>query len=107
MLESAGFGVIQAASGREAIQLAIAIKPDLVLLDLMMPDVSGLDVVRALRANESTQATPIMIVTAKDLTDTDKGQLNGHVTAILSRGSTGSFDLLGHLNRVVGSGSES
>jgi signal transduction histidine kinase/CheY-like chemotaxis protein len=107
VLESAGFAVIQAASGREAIQLAIAIKPDLVLLDLMMPDVSGLDVVRALRANESTQATPIMIVTAKDLTDTDKGQLNGHVTAILSRGSTGSFDLLGHLHRVVGSGSDS
>ena len=104
VLESEGFTVVQAAGGREAIQVAIAIKPDLVLLDLMMPDVTGLDVVRALRANVATKATPIMILTAKDLTETDKGHLNGHVSAILSRGSTGGHDLLGHLQRVVGSG---
>ena len=104
VLESEGFSVVQAAGGREAIQIAIAIKPDLVLLDLMMPDVTGLDVVRALRANAATKATPIMILTAKDLTETDKGHLNGHVSAILSNGSTGAYDLLGHLQRVVGSG---
>jgi signal transduction histidine kinase/DNA-binding response OmpR family regulator len=104
VLESEGFTVVQAAGGREAIQVAIAIKPDLVLLDLMMPDVTGLDVVRALRANAATKATPIMILTAKDLTETDKGHLNGHVSAILSNGSTGAHDLLGHLQRVVGSG---
>ena len=104
VLESEGFTIVQAAGGREAIQVAIAIKPDLVLLDLMMPDVTGLDVVRALRANAATKATPIMILTAKDLTETDKGHLNGHVSAILSNGSTGAYDLLGHLQRVVGSG---
>ena len=105
VLESAGFAVIQAASGREAIQLAVAVKPDLVLLDLMMPDVSGLDVVRALRADATTQTTPIMILTAKELTEANKSHLNGHVSAILSRGSTGAFDLLEHLQRVVASGS--
>ena len=104
VLEAEGFTVVQAAGGREAIQVAMAIKPDLVLLDLMMPDVSGLDVVRALRANAETKSTPIMIVTAKDLTDTDKGHLNGHVSSILGHGSTGALDLLGHLQRVVGSG---
>jgi signal transduction histidine kinase/CheY-like chemotaxis protein len=103
VLESEGFTVVQAAGGREAIQVAIAIKPDLVLLDLMMPDVTGLDVVRALRANAETKATPIMILTAKDLTEMDKGHLNGHVSAILGHGSTGAHDLLGHLQRVVGS----
>jgi CheY-like chemotaxis protein len=103
VLESEGFTVIQAAGGREAIQVAIAIKPDLVLLDLMMPDVTGLDVVRALRANPDTKTTPIMILTAKDLTETDKGHLNGHVSAILGHGSTGAHDLLGHLQHVVGS----
>jgi DNA-binding response OmpR family regulator len=104
VLESEGFTVVQAAGGREAIQVAMAIKPDLVLLDLMMPDVSGLDVVRALRANAETKTTPIMILTAKDLTETDKGHLNGHVSSILGHGSTGALDLLGHLQRVVGSG---
>jgi signal transduction histidine kinase/DNA-binding response OmpR family regulator len=102
VLESEGFTVVQAAGGREAIQVAIAIKPDLVLLDLMMPDVTGLDVVRALRANAATKATPIMILTAKDLTEKDKGHLNGHVSAILGHGSTSAHDLLGHLQRVVG-----
>jgi DNA-binding response OmpR family regulator len=104
VLESEGFTVVQAAGGREAIQVAMAIKPDLVLLDLMMPDVSGLDVVKALRANAETKTTPIMILTAKDLTDTDKGHLNGHVSSILGHGSTGALDLLGHLQRVIGSG---
>jgi CheY-like chemotaxis protein len=104
VLESEGFTVVQAAGGREAIMVAIAIKPDLVLLDLMMPDVTGLDVVRALRANAETKATPIMILTAKDLTESDKGHLNGHVSAILGHGSIGALDLLGHLQRVVGSG---
>ena len=104
VLESEGFTVVQAAGGREAIQVAISIRPDLVLLDLMMPDVTGLDVVRALRSNANTNATPIMILTAKDLTEKDKGHLNGHVAAILGHGSTGALDLLGHLQRVVGSG---
>jgi signal transduction histidine kinase/DNA-binding response OmpR family regulator len=106
VLESEGFTVVQAAGGREAIQVAIAIKPDLVLLDLMMPDVTGLDVVRALRANAATKATPIMILTAKDLTEKDKGHLNGHVSAILGHGSTSAHDLLGHLQRVVGAGAK-
>jgi CheY-like chemotaxis protein len=79
------------------------VKPDLVLLDLMMPDVTGLDVIRALRANVATKTTPIIILTAKDLTEIDKSHLNGHVTAILGHGSTGALDLLGHLQRVIAS----
>jgi len=62
-------------------------RPDLVLLDLMMPDVNGFDVVKALRADPVTQRTPIMILTARHLTQADKRLLNGHVSTILSRGS--------------------
>jgi len=101
VLEPAGFGVIPAAGGREAIELARSRQPDLVLLDLMMPEVSGFDVVEALRSEESTSAMPIMILTAKDLTDADKRQLNGRVSTILQRGSTGASDLVGMLRRVI------
>jgi signal transduction histidine kinase/DNA-binding response OmpR family regulator len=101
ILEPAGFSVTLASGGREAIDLARANPPDLVLLDLMMPDVTGFDVVEALRGAESTRNIPIMVLTAKTLTELDRRQLNGHVATILRRGSTGAADLLGLLKQVV------
>ncbi len=101
VLAPAGFSVISAHGGREGIDLAKARRPHLMLLDLMMPDVNGFDVVEALHADEATRSIPIMIITAKDLTDDDKRQLNGHVEAIMSRGTTGATDLLGWLNRLM------
>jgi len=101
VLEPAGFGVIPAVGGREAIELARSRRPDLVLLDLMMPDVSGFDVVEAIRSDKATASTPIMVLTAKDLTDADKRQLNGRVSNILQRGSTGASDLVSLLREVI------
>ena len=101
ILEPAGFEVVLASGGREAIDIAKARPPDLVLLDLMMPEITGFDVVEALRADATTRETPIMILTARHLTEADKRQLNGHVSTILSRGSVGAADLLGLLEQVV------
>ena len=101
VLKPAGFTVSSAHGGREAIDLARSERPHLILLDLVMPDVSGFDVVKALHADERTQAIPIMILTAKDLTDEDKRQLNGSVAAILARGSTGAKDIVGWLGRLT------
>jgi CheY-like chemotaxis protein len=67
----------------------------------MMPGLTGLDVVKALRAEDATAEIPIIVLTAKEVTDTDKMQLNGHVSAMLSRGSTGAVDLLGQLRHMV------
>ena len=102
ILEPAGFGVISAVGGREAIELARAQRPDLVLLDLLMPEVSGFDVVEALRSDRTTSKTPIMVLTAKDLTEADKLQLNGRVSSILQRGTTGASDLLSMLRQAIG-----
>jgi signal transduction histidine kinase/CheY-like chemotaxis protein len=101
VLEPAGFAVILASGGKEAIEIAQSSLPDLVLLDLMMPEVTGFDVVEALRGKASTRAIPIMVLTAKTLTERDIRQLNGHVSTILRRGSTGAADLLGLLRQVV------
>jgi signal transduction histidine kinase/CheY-like chemotaxis protein len=101
VLEPAGFAVIEARGGREAIELARSRRPNLVLLDLMMPDVSGFDVVEALRADPEMRQTPIMVLTARHLTEADKRHLNGHVSTILSRGSTAGADLLEHLRQLV------
>ncbi len=102
ILEPAGFGVISAVGGREAIELARAQRPDLVLLDLLMPEVTGFDVVEALRSDRTTSKTPIMVLTAKDLTEADKRQLNGRVSSILQRGTTGASDLLSMLRQAIG-----
>ncbi len=101
VLEPAGFTVLPASGGREAIELAKSIKPDFVILDLMMPEVTGFDVVEALRADESTRDTPIMVLTATSLTEADKRLLNGRVSKILSRGSVATTDIVGLLKRVV------
>ncbi|HEX9475935.1 MAG TPA: response regulator [Candidatus Dormibacteraeota bacterium] len=103
VLEPAGFRVIAASGGEEGIRLARDGHPDVVLLDLMMPDVTGFDVVEALRSDAATEQIPILVLTAKDLTDADKRQLNGHVSTVLSRRSTGTADLLGQLQQVVAS----
>ena len=100
-LEPAGFTVLSAKGGREAIELAKAHHPDFVLLDLMMPEVTGFDVVEALRADEATREVPIMVLTATSLTAADKRLLNGRVSQILSRGSVGSSDIVGLLKRVT------
>ena len=64
-LDKAGFLTERAASGRDALQ-AIAVKPpDLLVLDLMLPHVDGLEVCRRVRANEATAAIPIIMLTAR------------------------------------------
>jgi signal transduction histidine kinase/CheY-like chemotaxis protein len=101
VLEPAGFHVTLATGGRQAIKLTRSGKPDLIMLDLLMPDVNGFDVVEALSSSPATRGIPIMVLTAKNLTEADISQLNGHVSTILKRGSTGAVDLLGQLQRVM------
>jgi CheY-like chemotaxis protein len=101
VLEPAGFQVTLAAGGKEAIELARSRKPDVVMLDLLMPEVDGFDVVQALGGHEATRSIPILVLTAKHLTDADIDQLNGHVSTILKRGSTGAVDLLNQLQVVL------
>ena len=100
-LEPAGFTVVPASGGREAIQLAKSTRPDFILLDLMMPEVTGFDVVEALRADEATREVPILVLTATNLTEADKRLLNGRVSQILSRSSVANTDIVGLLRRVV------
>jgi len=67
----------------------------------MMPEVTGFDVVEALRADPETREPPIMVLTATNLTEEDKRSLNGRVSQILSRTSVGSSDIVGLRKRVV------
>ena len=78
------YAVVRAYSGTEAITLAQRVRPDLILLDLIMPEVSGFDVVEALRRNTVTARIPILIVTAKPITAIDRAALNNDSDTLIN-----------------------
>ncbi len=75
---SEGYEVDTATDGRSALEQAAAVPPDLILLDVMMPNMNGYAVCRQLRENENTRKTPIIIITALPTAlDSDEGKLSG------------------------------
>ena len=98
-LESKDYKVLQAYGGRQGIDLAIEKLPDAIILDLMMPQITGFDVVQRLREHPEARDIPILIHTAKDLTREDRQQLNSHIQAITSK-SSGKEHLLGELEKL-------
>jgi CheY-like chemotaxis protein len=77
--------VLRAYGGREAISIARSELPDLIVLDLVMPEVSGFDVVLALNEQPDTSRIPILIVTAKRITKEDRSRLDGFVSSIVEK----------------------
>jgi PAS domain S-box-containing protein len=77
--------VLRASGGREAIEIARREQPDLIVLDLMMPEVNGFDVVAALNDRPDTARIPILVVTATRVTVGDRAKLSGYVTTIMEK----------------------
>ncbi len=77
--------VLRAHGGRDAIDIARRELPDLIVLDLMMPDVNGFDVVEALSESPATSRIPILVVTAKEISEQDHARLTGSVTLIMQK----------------------
>jgi class 3 adenylate cyclase len=67
-LEAQGYEVRRAPNGQEALQLAYELVPDLILLDVMMPGIDGIEVTRRLKADETMRAIPILLLTARSTT---------------------------------------
>jgi CheY-like chemotaxis protein len=78
--------VLRAYGGREAIDRARQELPNLIVLDLMMPDLNGFEVVDALRERPDTAHIPILVVTARQTTEAERARLNGYVTTIMEKG---------------------
>jgi PAS domain S-box-containing protein len=79
--------VLRAYGGQDAIDTARRELPDLIVLDLMMPDVNGFDVVDALHSRPDTASIPILVVTAKHVTSEDRAKLSGSVRMIMDKGT--------------------
>ena len=100
-LHQSDYLVLRALGGREGIDLARRFRPDLIALDLEMPEVSGFDVVEALKGNPSTARIPIVVVTAKDLTRSDRDRLNGHIQDIVGKAEFNHGRFIGEVQRAL------
>jgi K+-sensing histidine kinase KdpD/DNA-binding response OmpR family regulator len=95
MIESQeGYEVVEAAGGQEAINLVKQVFPHIIILDLMMPEMDGFAVLEAIKRDETTRSIPIIVVTAKDLTDEERQALNHNVTALIQKGLLNKNELL-------------
>jgi PAS domain S-box-containing protein len=83
-LPAPDYAVVRAYGGSEAITLAQRLLPDLMLLDLLMPEVSGFEVVEALQHNADTARIPILVVTAKQVTAQDRAVLNSEPDKLIN-----------------------
>jgi len=64
-LERAGYAVVQAIDGEQALRVATELEPDLAVLDVMMPKLTGYDVTRRLRQHDATKRMPVILLTAR------------------------------------------
>lgn len=97
LLEKESCALTFAENGRIALDRVAEQIPALIVLDLMMPEMDGFEVIEALRRNETWRAIPIVVITAKDLTAEDRRRLNGYVEQVLDRGAFGHEELLREL----------
>ncbi|MDX1489041.1 MAG: response regulator, partial [Acidiferrobacterales bacterium] len=78
-LEKQGWSAIEAENGRAALDCMAESTPDVILLDLMMPEMDGFQFLDHVRTDERWRSIPIIVITAKDLTAEDRRRLNGYV----------------------------
>jgi adenylate cyclase len=100
-LESQQWIVQEAANGREALDRLHEVKPDLILLDLMMPEMNGFAVVAALQKEAGWQDIPVIVITARDLDAKDRERLNSGVQSVLVKERFRPADLVERIRRLV------
>lgn len=100
VLTSDGYDVLKVYGGSEAIETAISQSPDLIILDMMMPQVDGFQVIQRLTGDPRTCDIPIVICTALDLTDEDRDRLNGQIQSIIRKTGNVKEELLAAIKRI-------
>jgi len=101
MIEPDGFDVLRAYGGQEGLDIAFSEHPDVLVLDLMMPVVSGFEVLSRLRDNPETKNIPVIICTAKDVTDDEVKQLSNGAISILQKGTFSGSELIDNIMKVT------
>jgi CheY-like chemotaxis protein len=93
-LSDSGWTITEAENGRVALERMALQRPDAIVLDLIMPEMDGFEFLAALRAREDWRGVPVVVVTARDLTEADRRRLNGGVERIIQKIGDAGDDLL-------------
>jgi CheY-like chemotaxis protein len=104
MLEREGCEVDVADDGVDALQRVAKAKPDIILLDLMMPKMDGFEFLAALRAMPDSGEVPIVVLTAKDLSDSERERLSREVETVLRKSMHSRDELAAELRRALNAG---
>jgi CheY-like chemotaxis protein len=100
-LEQEGWEVSEAENGKLALAHLEAHRPDVIMLDLMMPVMNGFEFLTEMRQHDDWQDIPVLVVTAKDLSAAERQTLNGDVERVLQKGTSTLDELLSELGRVL------
>jgi signal transduction histidine kinase/CheY-like chemotaxis protein/putative methionine-R-sulfoxide reductase with GAF domain len=100
-LEQDGWQVGEAENGRVALARLTEAHPDIIVLDLMMPEMDGFEFLVEMRRRAEWRDIPVLVVTAKDLTAEERSRLNGDVARVLQKGATELGELLREIGRVL------
>jgi signal transduction histidine kinase/DNA-binding response OmpR family regulator len=100
-LEKDSWQVTEAENGRVALARLAESRPDVIMLDLMMPEMDGFEFLVEMRRRSEWRDIPVLVVTAKDLTAEERSRLNGDVARVLQKGATELDTLLKEISRVL------
>ncbi len=101
VLREAGYQLAIAYNSKDAIKTIKDFIPDLIVLNLTMPEVSGFDVIEYLKTEERVKDIPLIVISRKDLTEKELDELNGRIQGILNRGILAKEDLLKELKDTI------
>ncbi len=101
IIEEEGLKPIVAEGGAICLELIKKQIPDVLVLDLMMPEPDGFAVLERIRSNPNTRDLPVIVVTAKDLTEGDRNKLRGNVSSVLGKSAATSETLLVEIKRIL------
>ena len=101
ILEREGYAVLEAENGVAALARLRERAVGLVLLDLMMPEMDGFELVEELRRQEAWRSLPVVVITARDLTPEDRARLSGSVQRVLEKGVLGGEALLREVRELL------
>jgi len=100
-LAKEGWQVTEAVNGRVGLDRLADDVPDLILLDLMMPEMDGFAFMQELRHRPDCRQVPVIVITAKDITGEDRKRLHGHVSRILGKAATSREQLVNEVRQVL------
>lgn len=101
-LQSEDVKVVKADRGQMGLDEALKIRPDLIILDLLMPEMNGFEVLEALKSREETAAIPVIIFTVMDLSTADKARLREKAKAIVEKGVVSQAAFVEQVRQVLG-----